>query len=286
MTGDSSNPGAVHALDLPDCYTEPARRWLPLFGRLTAQPARPMRGCVSSIVPAGRGNGCVATPTIAALPSRAGPGETARSFFRRRRRIPHEGCSFAEDPALSAREARIFFERRTDPHVLPCEAVPGAIGERDLLRTGCFSAMLLGEDPAEQVLFSDGLHNLRLEVQRGTLRAGPVQLRFRFEGLIGVEAPLLTFRRLVAFHRLGRMPRQLYPRDPRIERSILSLRAWDAHCAGASQREIAAALFGKADSDRAWDGPSDYLHSRVKRLLHAARGMVRGDWRRLLRGKD
>jgi hypothetical protein len=203
--------------------------------------------------------------------------------LRRHGRTRHEGCSFAEDPALSALEARIFFERRTDPYVLPCEAVPGATDERDLLRTGCFSAMLRGDDPAEQVLFSDGLHNLRLEVQRGTLLAGPVQLRFRFEGLVGIEPSLLTLRRLVAFLRLGRMPRQLFPRDPRIDRSILTLRAWDAHCAGASQREIAAALFGRADSGSDWNGPSDYLHSRVKRLLRAARAMARGDWRRLLR---
>lgn len=95
------------------------------------------------------------------------------------------GCSFAEDPALPATEARILFARGTDPNVLPCEAVPGVADERDLLRTGCFSAVLLGEDPAEQVLFSDGLHNLRLEVQSGTLLAGPVRLRFRFDGMGG-----------------------------------------------------------------------------------------------------
>lgn len=209
--------------------------------------------------------------------------KSGRPFFRLRTGILHEGYFFAEDAALPANQARIFFERRTDPHVLRCEAVPRTTDDGDLIRMGSFSAILSGEDPAEQVLFSDGLHNIRLEVQRGTVLAGPVQLHFRFEGLEEVYAPLLTLRRLIAFHRLGRMPRQLYPRDRRIDRSILTLRAWDAHRAGASQREIAAALFGRADSDSAWNGPSDYLRSRVRRLLRAACGMVEGDWRRLFR---
>ncbi|WP_051683149.1 DNA -binding domain-containing protein [Sphingomonas sp. UNC305MFCol5.2] len=161
--------------------------------------------------------------------------------------------------------------------------MPGATDDRDLMRMGCFSAVLLGEDPGEQLLLSDGLHNLRLEIRQGTLLAGPVRLRIRFEGLTALDAPLLTLRRLVAFHRLGRMPRQLFPRDPRVDRAILTLRAWDAHCAGAGQREIAALLLGSPRADSDWQGPSDYLRSRVKRLLRAARATVRGNWRRLLR---
>lgn len=209
-----------------------------------------------------------------------------RSFCGQGAPILRGGCSFAEDPALPATQARILFARGTDPYVLPCEAVPSVADDRDLLRSGCFSAVLLGADPTEQVLFSDGLHNLRLEIQSGSLLAGPVQLRFRLEGLGGIDAPLLTLRRLVALHRLGRMPRQLFPRDRRIDRGILTLRAFDAWSAGATRREIAAALFGKDAVERDWGGPSDHLHSRVKRLLRAARMMVRGDWRRLLRAAE
>jgi len=198
--------------------------------------------------------------------------------------IPCEGSSFAEDPALAATEARILFARGADPHVLPCEAVMGARGDGDVLHMGCFSAVLQGEDPGEQVLLSDGLHNLRLEIRHGSLLAGPVQLQFRLEGLSAIDPLLLTLRRLAAFHRLGRMPRQLYPPDPRIGRAILTLRAWDAHNAGASQREIAAMLFGGARTAADWQGSSDYLHSQVKRLVRKGRAMVRGDWRRLLRG--
>ncbi|HVJ00934.1 MAG TPA: DUF2285 domain-containing protein [Sphingomonas sp.] len=209
-----------------------------------------------------------------------------RSSSRRFPQIRREVCSFAEDSSLPATEARIFFERSADPFVLPCDAVDGAEGGSDLLETGCFSALLRGADHCEQVLFTDGLRNLRLELRHGTLRAGPVRLCFRLEGPAGIDAPLLALRRLAAFHRLGRMPRLLYPRHPRVERAILTLRAWDASNAGASQREIAMLLFGAACAGREWNAPSDYLHSRIKRMLRAARSLVAGDWRQLLRGRS
>lgn len=243
-----------------------------------------MPGWSGSTVPAGPGNGSAAIPIIRRERTARSSGRTERSCCLPVAAIPCGGFSFAEDPALPATEARILFARAADPHVLPCEAVTGAARDGDVLRMGCFSAVLLGEDPGEQILLSDGLHNLRLEIRHGSLLAGPVQLRFHLQGLSAIDPPLLALRRLAAFHRLGRMPGQLYPPDPRIGRAILALRAWDAHSAGASQREIAAMLFGGSRAAADWQGPSDYLHSQVKRLLRKGRAMVRGDWRRFLRG--
>jgi hypothetical protein len=205
-----------------------------------------------------------------------------RSCYRLIVAIPRGDCSFAEDPTLRAMEARILFEREADPHVLACEVVNGHGDDCDVLRMGCFSAVLRGAEPCEHVLLSDGLHNLRLEVRHGSLLAGPARLRFLLDGLNRIDPPLLTLRRLVAFHRLGRMPRQLFPREPRIDRAILVLRAWDARAAGASRREIAALLLG-AQGKEDWNGASDYLHSRVKRMLRTASSMARGGWRALLR---
>ena len=34
-----------------------------------------------------------------------------------------------------------------DSHVLPCEAIAGAGDDRDVLRLGCFSAVLRGDGP-------------------------------------------------------------------------------------------------------------------------------------------
>ena len=63
-------------------------------------------------------------------------------------------------------------------------------------------------------------------------------------------------------------------------RLAYALRALDGHLAGASQREIARVLFGRAISGRAWVG-SD-LHSRTKRALTTGRQLMRGGYRALL----
>lgn len=64
----------------------------------------------------------------------------------------------------------------------------------------------------------------------------------------------------------------------------VTLRALDGRHAGASQREIARVLFGRTIDGRAWLG-SD-LHSRVKRLLRTARGLVAGGYLGLLRAPE
>ncbi|WP_429771102.1 DNA -binding domain-containing protein [Aurantiacibacter flavus] len=107
-------------------------------------------------------------------------------------------------------------------------------------------------------------------------------LRFCFTGLERVGEPLTTLRRLAAFERLGRMPRHLFPAERRAERWTLALRAHDARTHGASQREVAEALFGVALARSEWDVASDHLRSRIRRLLRLGNGMIAGGWRTLL----
>lgn len=196
--------------------------------------------------------------------------------------IPPGGCSFAEDRALDARAATILFDASIDPFVLACEIAGADPQGLDLARVGCFSALLRGHDPDEHLVLSDGLRRLRLDIAGGSMLAGPVRLRFRFEGLRTIAAPLLTLRRLSALDRLGRMPRKLFPAEHRADRWILALRAVDARARGASHREAAEALFGPARVRSDWNASGDYLRSQVKRLLQAGGAMVRGGWRDLL----
>jgi hypothetical protein len=66
-------------------------------------------------------------------------------------------------------------------------------------------------------------------------------------------------------------------------RWLTVLRVHDALLDGASQREIGAALFGEDHLHRHWDGASDSLRSRVRRLVQEARATARGGYRQLLR---
>ncbi|TDN86848.1 DUF2285 domain-containing protein [Stakelama pacifica] len=107
-------------------------------------------------------------------------------------------------------------------------------------------------------------------------------LRFCFTGLARISAPLTTLRRLAAFERLGRMPRYLLPAEQRADRWTLALRAHDAKAHGASQREVAEALFGIATARRDWDAASDHLRSKIRRLLRLGASMTAGGWRTLI----
>ncbi|WP_425424013.1 DNA -binding domain-containing protein [Sphingomonas sanxanigenens] len=110
-----------------------------------------------------------------------------------------------------------------------------------------------------------------------------VLLQYRLHGLASAEARLLPLRRFLNLCRHRRFARSLFPRDPRIDRGIAMLRVHDATGQGASQREIAAILFGDQRVARDWVGESDSLRSRVRRLVREAGAMARGGYRQLMR---
>ena len=155
----------------------------------------------------------------------------------------------------------------------------------DLARLACPILVLRDASGVEHLLIGDGSCHVRLDVTSGTMLEGPVRLRVEFAGLVGMEAKLLTLRRLVALVRLGRFPRGLFPLPParRARRWMMALRALDARRAGAAHREIAAALFGEAMVAADWDGPSAYLRCRVQRLIRLGEALVQGGYRDLLR---
>jgi hypothetical protein len=93
----------------------------------------------------------------------------------------------------------------------------------------------------------------------------------------GRSAWLLIARgRLLAVCRYRRFTPMLFPLDPRMPRMLAVLRVDDALAAGASQREIATALFGEARVRDDWAGRSDALRSRVRRLVREARALAAG----------
>jgi len=136
----------------------------------------------------------------------------------------------------------------------------------------------------EHAVLSDGWHHIRLDVEEGRLTGQKtVLLQYRLQGLASAEPRLLSLRRLLDLCRHRRFARSLFPRDPRIDRGIDMLRVHDALAGGASQRDIGAALFGEDRVARDWNGVSDSLRSRVRRLVRDARLMARGGYRQLLR---
>lgn len=183
-------------------------------------------------------------------------------------------------------DASIFWRSDWDASVLAVETLPVQRGDGDAFDVRRFdrlATVLRCPDGHEHLLLSDGVHHLQIDVTAGSsLLNGPVRLRYELSGFKHIEAKTLTLRRLILLCRLGRFPRGLYPPERRAHRWVMALQAYDAVQAGATHREIAAALFGERGVKEDWCGRSDYLRLRVQRLVRTADKFVNGGYRDLL----
>lgn len=172
-----------------------------------------------------------------------------------------------------------------DPHVLAVSAEPvGAVHPDafDLARLGRWATLAHGADGREYLALSDGWRRIRIDVVDGTLGSGPVRLQYRMSGFTRLEPRLLAARRLLSLWQRRRFLRALFPPVTGLARRLEALRTADALADGASYREIAVALFGKARVQAEWRTDSDFLLMRVRRRVAEARRMAEGGWRDLL----
>lgn len=170
--------------------------------------------------------------------------------------------------------------------MLAVEAMPMRRDDADVFDIRHFerlTTVLVEAGGREHLLLSDGNRRLQLEVTAGSVLHGPVCFRYELSGFRRIEAKTLTLRRLQLLCQLGRFPRGLFPPERRAHRWALALQADDGVRAGASHRDIAAALFGEKTVGEDWCGRSDYLRLRVQRLIRTAENLVKGGYRDLLR---
>ena len=174
-----------------------------------------------------------------------------------------------------------------DPGTLRVRAVPtrersvGALMVSDLTP---WLTVMTGIQGAEHIVLSDGYQHLRLDVLDGRIAdQEAVVLHIAFEGLDMARAGVPSLQRLLSLIAHRRFLRSLYPRDPAVTRGLEVLRVHDALAQGATQREIAGVLFGQERVGAEWNGLSDALRSRVRRLVREARAMAGGRYRSLMR---
>lgn len=193
---------------------------------------------------------------------------------------------FAEDPHRSAPEARILWHAGVDPETLRVWAERGPTGSNDVIDPATLLPWLTivsAPSAIEHAVLSDGWRRIRLDIERGSLATGrPVLLRFLIEGTRSAETKIAPLRRLLHLCRHGHFASSLYPRDERADRRLVVLRVHDALEAGATHRDIGRVLFGRNRIEQDWNGQSDSLRSRVRRLAAEARFMAAGGFRSLL----
>ncbi|MGH6616431.1 DNA -binding domain-containing protein [Sphingomonas sp.] len=173
-----------------------------------------------------------------------------------------------------------------DPGTLAVEAVPTSCLDPDAIDPAALGAWLTAiadQEGCEHAVLSDGWHRIRFDVEIGTLSSGPVALCYRLKGSVSARPKLLPLRRLIEFSLHRRFLRSLYPPDPRVARWLVALQVRDGLASDASLREIGEALYGIERVAADWDGASESLRSRVRRLATEARRLARGGWRSLMR---
>lgn len=170
-----------------------------------------------------------------------------------------------------------------DGSVIPATAGPASSkdeGAFDLLDQPWPTAILQQAGREELTVDTpQGLH--RLSIIEGTLLSGPVRLTYI------LETPRLADR-LAALHRWGRRHAIRPPmRNPALSpgtliRRRLLVMTLDALADGCSLRETAMRLFGAEDTARDWNHASDFLKSRIRRLVSHASSLAAGGYRELL----
>lgn len=192
---------------------------------------------------------------------------------------------FAEAPVVTARHARLFWRADIDPSALRVIARPTGVRDRAGLpvhRLRRFLSVVHDACGGEHAVLSDGLHHIRLDVEEGTLEGGPVLLHCLLDGLRDADVKFEAMRRLAVLCQERRFSSDQFPANPHRERCLLLLRVGDAVRSGASQRDVAQLLVGADRARGEWQGRSDALRSRVRRLVAEARRLSAGGYRWLI----
>ncbi|MEV5032430.1 DUF2285 domain-containing protein [Sphingobium sp. LMC3-1-1.1] len=200
------------------------------------------------------------------------------------------GFTFAEDPGLPVSEARVIWHADFDPAILPVSIEAGAaVGEEAIDVAALAPWLRAASDPAgrEYVALTDGRRHIRLDIMAGSLlRArGPVLLRYDMWGARTASLRMRTLERFLDLVRTGRFRAPLYPGDPAVARGVELLRVHDARASGATQRDIGKVFFGAEAVERGWDGGTDHIRQRVRRLVKSARDMAEGGYRLLMQSR-
>lgn len=122
---------------------------------------------------------------------------------------------------------------------------------------------------------------VRLSVRSGTLLNGPVRLSFMLSAGLQLDRHLQSLARFSEIHRTIRKPKER-ARTVHADRRMTLLRTLNVLALEPNYHAVAVALFGPERVAQDWNSSSDFLKSRVRRLVAQADCLTRGDFRHIL----
>lgn len=197
------------------------------------------------------------------------------------RRCRNGGCDFAEDPSRDANSARLIWGETIDPGIVLVRAVRTRSGV-DFADADVRIDQVRGKGGILHIAIVKDARRIRFDLVGHTIDAGPVRLLIDCPGLGAMRRASQLLGALEYLMRIGAFPASLTRMEPRTMRQVQLLRVHDARCAGVSARDIATILFGPEAVHGGWAGNSDYMKSRMRRLIKDAALMSGGRWRSLI----
>jgi len=188
-------------------------------------------------------------------------------------------------PDDDARTAIVLWRPDVCRHVLPLIArlaashAPEAIR---LLDIPCRSTLLVLPGGAQHLLFHAAGRSLQLVVSGASI-ISPVRLLTA--AVLERGSMMARLNALQCFndlHRSGRLGARHFPPERRGRRLRVVLQALDGRIAGASQREIALALFGRRRVELDWADPRSHLRDHVRRAVARGLALSAGLYRQFL----
>lgn len=143
--------------------------------------------------------------------------------------------------------------------------------------------VLAEDDQRHHVLFAQDGRSLQLEIHGRLDLSAPRLMTAALPPVNQMSAHLRSLRQLADLAEYRTLRKSLYEEAPRGARLGRALQALDGRLAGATQRDIATALFGSPRVERDWTDPRDHLRDQVRRAIHRGRALMAGGYLQLLR---
>lgn len=147
----------------------------------------------------------------------------------------------------------------------------------------CNATLLLTKDGLQHLLVRDGSRGFQLRIHGHSL-LDPVHLVA--DVVLDPKEALVRLKTIQCFNDLratGKLVPSHFPTESATPRLRRVMQALDGALSGASHREIAEVLFGKARTDREWRDTSNHLRDHVRRAVKRGEELMRGGYLAFLR---